>query len=289
MKNLAILGSTGSIGKNTLEIVRQFPERFNVVALGAGKNVELLSKQVAEFKPQAVCVLNREIAEQLEKIIGKHADVEIYWGKEGYKRLAYMDYERGKDGIKIKVVDVNRDIRKKWQEKENALMKGAKVSSGRGEIVAGGKTYKVPSSNLNSRRQQATCLNCGSLIRFVDEEGSHYTEKKEVAKDEMNELELYVKWALKKYHQGDEGYARQRLLVKVNNIAMPNLIAGKEIVPEFIQNDANEDNIAREAIDILSSPERYIRISGELLRLRDRLNCDRDVSDLARIALDMIG
>jgi len=138
--------------------------------------------------------------------------------KEGYKRLAYMDYERGKDGIKIKVVDVNRDIRKKWQEKENALMKGAKVSSGRGEIVAGGKTYKVPSSNLNSRRQQATCLNCGSLIRFVDEEGSHYTEKKEVAKDERNELEWYVKWALKKYHQGDEGYARQRLLVKVKTV-----------------------------------------------------------------------
>jgi len=138
--------------------------------------------------------------------------------KEGYKRLAYMDYERGKDGIKIKVVDVNRDIRKKWQEKENALMKGAKVSSGRGEIVAGGKTYKVPSSNLNSRRQQATCLNCGSLIRFVDEEGSHYTEKKEVAKDGRNELEWYVKWALKKYHQGDERYARQRLLVKVKTV-----------------------------------------------------------------------
>lgn len=138
--------------------------------------------------------------------------------KEGYKRLAYMDYERGKDGIKIKVVDVNRDIRKKWQEKENALMKGAKVSSGRGEIVAGGKIYKVPSPNLDSRRQQATCLNCGSLIRFVDEEGSHYTEKKEVAKDGRNELEWYVKWALKKYHQGDERYARQRLLVKVKTV-----------------------------------------------------------------------
>ncbi len=90
MKNLAILGSTGSIGRNTLEIVRQFPERFNVVALGAGKNVELLSKQIAEFKPQAVCLLNREIAEQLKEIIGKHADVEIYWGEEGYKRLAVI-------------------------------------------------------------------------------------------------------------------------------------------------------------------------------------------------------
>jgi len=92
--------------------------------------------------------------------------------KEGYKKLAYMDYERGKDGIKIKVVDVNKDLTKSSGQKEKILLKEAKANSEKGEILAGGKIYKVPSPNLDSRREQATCLNCGSLIRFVDEEGN---------------------------------------------------------------------------------------------------------------------
>jgi len=53
--------------------------------------------------------------------------------KEGYKRLAYMDYERGKDGINFKVVDVNKDLTKSSGRREKILMKGAKVSPGRGE------------------------------------------------------------------------------------------------------------------------------------------------------------
>lgn len=52
--NLAILGSTGSIGQQTLDIVRAFPEKFRVVALAAGKNIDLLDKQINEFKPRAV-------------------------------------------------------------------------------------------------------------------------------------------------------------------------------------------------------------------------------------------
>lgn len=54
LKQVAILGSTGSIGQQTLEVIRAFPDRFQVVALGAGKNIELLAKQVEEFKPKSV-------------------------------------------------------------------------------------------------------------------------------------------------------------------------------------------------------------------------------------------
>jgi len=84
-------------------------------------------------------------------------------------------------------------------------------------------------------------------------------------------------------------YLIGKLLVKVDKIAMPNLIAGREVVPEFVQNHASEYNIAREAIDILSSPERYERISAELLELRRKLDYKKNVSDLARIALNLIG
>ena len=54
MKRLAILGSTGSIGRQTLDIVRAFPEEFSVVGLSAGNNLDLLAEQVAEFRPEAV-------------------------------------------------------------------------------------------------------------------------------------------------------------------------------------------------------------------------------------------
>jgi len=54
-KRLAVVGSTGSIGQQTLDVVRALPQRFQIVALAAGKNIELLTKQVAEFKPKFAC------------------------------------------------------------------------------------------------------------------------------------------------------------------------------------------------------------------------------------------
>ena len=54
VKRLAILGSTGSIGQQTLDIVRALPERFRVVGLAAGKNIDLLAEQIGKFKPEVV-------------------------------------------------------------------------------------------------------------------------------------------------------------------------------------------------------------------------------------------
>ena len=54
VKRLAVLGSTGSIGQQTLEVVRALPHRFQVVGLAAGKNIDLLAKQINEFKPRFV-------------------------------------------------------------------------------------------------------------------------------------------------------------------------------------------------------------------------------------------
>ncbi len=57
VKRLAIIGSTGSIGRQTLEIVRALPERFSVVALAAGRNLDLLAEQIKEFRPECVSCL----------------------------------------------------------------------------------------------------------------------------------------------------------------------------------------------------------------------------------------
>jgi 1-deoxy-D-xylulose-5-phosphate reductoisomerase len=67
MKNLLILGSTGSIGVNTLDVVRKFPGKFNVFGLTANKNVELLAAQVEEFNPQVVVITDKVAANKFAK------------------------------------------------------------------------------------------------------------------------------------------------------------------------------------------------------------------------------
>jgi 1-deoxy-D-xylulose-5-phosphate reductoisomerase len=71
MKRIAVLGSTGSIGCQTLEVVRSFPDKFDVVALTAGRNVELLALQIAEFKPRFVCSAQAADSELLSTLADK--------------------------------------------------------------------------------------------------------------------------------------------------------------------------------------------------------------------------
>jgi 1-deoxy-D-xylulose-5-phosphate reductoisomerase len=87
MKRLAILGSTGSIGVNTLDIVRQFPERFQVVSLSAGLNTGLLRQQILHFRPKIVSVLNKELAGALKRDLSSESP-EIVEGIEGLIKVA---------------------------------------------------------------------------------------------------------------------------------------------------------------------------------------------------------
>jgi 1-deoxy-D-xylulose-5-phosphate reductoisomerase len=87
MKRLSILGSTGSIGVNTLHIVRQFPERFEVISLSAGLNTKLLKEQIRQFRPKIVSVLNKELSETLRRELS-HMPVEIVHGVEGLIQAA---------------------------------------------------------------------------------------------------------------------------------------------------------------------------------------------------------
>ncbi len=91
MKRLTILGSTGSIGRSALNIVKELPERFSVKALAAGSNVELLAKQIDRFHPEIVAVLNAERATELEKLVSIPRGLEIVWGQKGYHRTATLE------------------------------------------------------------------------------------------------------------------------------------------------------------------------------------------------------
>lgn len=81
MKRISILGSTGSIGTQTLDIVRQHPEQFKVEALAAGKNTFLLLEQIREFKPSKISVQDKAAAERLREELPQ--GVELYYGEEG--------------------------------------------------------------------------------------------------------------------------------------------------------------------------------------------------------------
>jgi 1-deoxy-D-xylulose-5-phosphate reductoisomerase len=89
MKNLAILGSTGTIGVKTLDIVRDHPRQFCVRALAACKNIEAIYEQAREFLPEMVCLYDREAAFILEKRLG-NVPVRVVAGAEGLIEVARL-------------------------------------------------------------------------------------------------------------------------------------------------------------------------------------------------------
>jgi 1-deoxy-D-xylulose-5-phosphate reductoisomerase len=87
MKAISILGSTGSIGVSTLDVIAGNPSRFRVVALAAGRNLELLERQIETFRPEVVSVIDDDHARRLHARIGSTA-VAILSGDAGYREVA---------------------------------------------------------------------------------------------------------------------------------------------------------------------------------------------------------
>lgn len=90
MKKIAILGSTGSIGVNALSVIQANPEKYQVTALAAGKNIRLLLEQIKRFRPLAVAVMEETAANELKAQLTNSSRPEIFFGTEGFMRLATM-------------------------------------------------------------------------------------------------------------------------------------------------------------------------------------------------------
>ena len=88
VKHLSILGSTGSIGVNTLDVVSRFPDRFNVIGLAAGTNLKVLKEQIQSFKPKIVSVLTDSLALELKKSLPSGYKPEIVYGSAGITLVA---------------------------------------------------------------------------------------------------------------------------------------------------------------------------------------------------------
>jgi len=86
MKRIAILGSTGSIGRSTLEVIGNFPREFRVVALSANSNIDTLYQQIKSFHPAFVCVKDTDRASDLKSRL-KPKDTKLFIGEEGLEKL----------------------------------------------------------------------------------------------------------------------------------------------------------------------------------------------------------
>jgi len=90
MRLLSILGSTGSIGVSTLDVVRQHPDKFQVTGLAAGTDIALLAEQIKEFRPVAVSIRDEASVQKLRSLCGEYKP-DILFGGEGAASIAEIE------------------------------------------------------------------------------------------------------------------------------------------------------------------------------------------------------
>jgi len=135
MKNVLILGSTGSIGVNTLNVIRELKDEFRVVGLSSNTNIDLLEKQIIEFNPQIVVVGNPEKALILSKRLKGVRNCKITTGEDGLLEVARkLDYDIlvaalvGFAGLKSTLEGIKRRKRIALANKETLVAAGEIVT-----------------------------------------------------------------------------------------------------------------------------------------------------------------
>ena len=133
MKKILILGSTGSIGTNALELIRNNREKYEVVGISGNKNIELLKKQIEEFKPTSIYVGVERDALNLKE---EYSFIkEVYFGENGLAELSKnSDYDiiltavSGAIGIDATVEAIKREKRIALANKETMVSAGAYIN-----------------------------------------------------------------------------------------------------------------------------------------------------------------
>jgi len=135
MENIAILGSTGSIGCSSLEVIEKLSHRFRVVGLAAGRNTRLLEKQVEKFKPKIVSVEKKEEADELKKRF-KDGSVRVTFSQEGAEEVAGCEENdivvsaiTGIDGLKPTLAALRTGKKIALANKESMVAAGPLINS----------------------------------------------------------------------------------------------------------------------------------------------------------------
>lgn len=127
-KKISILGSTGSIGTQALEVIERLPNKFEIVALAGGNNIELLKEQIKKFNPKVVCTKSFDAKKELES---DFSGVKILYGNEGLEEIC-SDKENelivmavsGKIGLKPTLKAIENKIDIALANKETLVMAG---------------------------------------------------------------------------------------------------------------------------------------------------------------------
>jgi len=142
MKNISILGSTGSIGTSTLEIVDRMRDRFNVVGLAARANIPVLLEQVEKFRPSLVCLGRTEEADEFRRLL-KARSVRVTFGREGVEEVAGLAENdivvsaiTGFDGLGPTLAAVRAGKKVALANKESMVVAGALLQKSAAETGA---------------------------------------------------------------------------------------------------------------------------------------------------------
>lgn len=133
MKKILILGSSGSIGVNTLNVVRKFPDKFKVAGLTVNSRIDLLEQQIKEFRPEFVVVTNESKAKELKSNIGNLCDV-LSGNDELLKAASKRDYDIllgaivGFAGLQPTIEAIKRGKRIALANKETLVVAGEIVN-----------------------------------------------------------------------------------------------------------------------------------------------------------------
>lgn len=134
MKKIVLLGSTGSIGVNTLEVVKTFPDKFSVEALSVNTNIQLLKEQIKVFAPKVVAVTDRAKAKELRDEIGN--SIKVLEGEEGLKEIAasseydiFVGAMVGFAGLAPTIEAIKRGKRIALANKETLVVAGELITS----------------------------------------------------------------------------------------------------------------------------------------------------------------
>ena len=143
IQNIALLGSTGSIGRSVLEVLRENRDHFRLVGMAAGSNTQLLERQIREFNPRAVSVKSRKHARELQEAFPK---VKMFCGEEGLQEIVALPQAdcviaaiNGTDGLPATIQAIRLKRRLCLANKETLVVAGdlinREVSTAAAEII----------------------------------------------------------------------------------------------------------------------------------------------------------
>ena len=203
MKNITILGSTGSIGTNALEVIRQKRDEFNVVALSGHTNYKLVMEQIKEFSPKYVSIGTEEGFEAIKK---EFPEVEMFFGREGLKKLGELEETdiiltavSGVIGIEATVEAIKKGKRIALANKETMVAGGAYINRllkeyPEAEIIPVDSEHSALFQSLSAGRRE----DVKNLI--ITASGGSFRGKK---RDELKEITVsealkHPKWSMGK-------------------------------------------------------------------------------------------